>query len=131
MGGKRFFINLVLVRVLYAHALVAGPQLALGRLAPLAPRLGDPRLGMAGLFLSISRILPATYPLDDPLEAAQLGEPGLRGLFVDRCRATPGRLPTAGRGSRSRPSSPGWRAVRCRCRASRPVDPPNQQTLQR
>jgi hypothetical protein len=27
---ERFFINLVLVRVLYAHALVASPRLALG-----------------------------------------------------------------------------------------------------
>src|SRR5687768_16072301 len=32
---ERFFINLVLMRVLYAHALVAAPQLALGWLTPL------------------------------------------------------------------------------------------------
>jgi len=110
---ERFFINLVLVRVLYAHALVSNPRLALGRLAPLAPRLGDPRLGMTGLFLSISRILPATYPLNDALEvyidreqgfgrlldvgviqprfkqlyewsAVQLGEPRLRGLLLEK-----------------------------------------------
>jgi hypothetical protein len=37
-----FFINLVLVRVLYAHTLVAAPSVALGWLAPLAPLLGDP-----------------------------------------------------------------------------------------
>ena len=42
---ERFFINLVLLRVLYAHALVAAPRLALGRLAPLAPALGDPACG--------------------------------------------------------------------------------------
>jgi hypothetical protein len=41
---ERFFINLVLVRVLYAHALVAAPRLALGWCAPIAPMLGDPRL---------------------------------------------------------------------------------------
>lgn len=65
---ERFFINLVLVRVLYAHALVADPRLALGRLAPLGRALGDPRLGMTGIFLSLSRILPDDYPLGDDLE---------------------------------------------------------------
>jgi hypothetical protein len=62
---ERFFINLVLVRVLYAHALVADPRLALGWLAPLGRAVGDPRLGMTGIFLSLSRVLPAQYPLDD------------------------------------------------------------------
>ena len=59
---ERFFMNLVLMRVLYAHALVASPRLALGWLAPLAPLLGDPRLEMTGIFLSISRILPDQIP---------------------------------------------------------------------
>ena len=45
---ERFFMNVALARVLYAHALVAAPRLALGRLAPVARVLGDPRLGMAG-----------------------------------------------------------------------------------
>ena len=45
---ERFFMNVALVRVLYAHALVGAPRLALGRLAPLGRVLGDPRLGMAG-----------------------------------------------------------------------------------
>jgi len=40
---ERFFINLVLLRLLYAHALVAAPRLALGWCAPVAPWLGDPR----------------------------------------------------------------------------------------
>lgn len=62
---ERFFINLVLIRMLYAHALVADPRLALGRLAPMGRLLGDPRLGMTGIFLSLSRVLPARYPLDD------------------------------------------------------------------
>jgi hypothetical protein len=64
---ERFFLNLVLIRVLYAHALVAQPRLALGRLAPLGRVLGDPRLGMTGIFLSLSRVLPDAYPLDDDL----------------------------------------------------------------
>jgi hypothetical protein len=62
---ERFFLNVVLLRVLYAHALVAAPRLALGRLAPLGPLLGDPRLGMTGIFLSLSRVLPDRYPLWD------------------------------------------------------------------
>jgi hypothetical protein len=107
---ERFFINLVLMRVLYAHALVSAPRLALGWLAPLAPALGDPRVRMTGIFLSISRILPDTYPLGDNVEryvalehqvgrlldigviqprvrqvydwsAAELGLPGLRDLL--------------------------------------------------
>jgi hypothetical protein len=49
--------------VLYAHALAAAPRLALGRLAPLGRMFGDPRLGMAGVFLSLRRVLPDRYPL--------------------------------------------------------------------
>ena len=61
---ERFFMNVALVRVLYAHALVAAPRLALGRFAPLGRLLGDPRLGMAGAFISLGRVLPDRYPLD-------------------------------------------------------------------
>ena len=60
---ERFFMNVALLRVLYAHALVAAPRLALGRFAPLGRVLGDPRLGMAGAFLSLRRVLPDRYPL--------------------------------------------------------------------
>jgi len=63
--AERFFLNVVLCRVLYAHALVAAPRISLGWLRPLAPLLGDPRLGMAGIFLQLSRILPDEYPLRD------------------------------------------------------------------
>ena len=66
---ERFFINLVLIRVLYAHALVAEPRLALGWLAPLGRLIGDPRLSMTGIFLSLSRVLPDRYPLDDDLSS--------------------------------------------------------------
>ena len=65
---ERFFINVVLVRVLFAHALVAAPRLALGWLAPLARPVGDPRVGMTGIFLSLSRVLPDRYPLGDDVE---------------------------------------------------------------
>lgn len=110
---ERFFINLVLVRMMYAHALVADPRLALGWLAPCGRLIGDPRLGMTGIFLSLSRVLPARYPLDDDLSsyvdaehslghlldvgiivprltalydwsASELGLPALRALLVDQ-----------------------------------------------
>ena len=66
---ERFFLNVVLLRVLYAHALVAAPRLALGRLSALGPVLGDPRLSMTGIFLSLSRVLPDRYPLEDEVAA--------------------------------------------------------------
>jgi hypothetical protein len=56
-------MNVVLCRVLFAHALVAAPRISLGWLRPLAPLLGDPRLGMTGIFLQLSRVLPDEYPL--------------------------------------------------------------------
>ena len=64
---ERFVINLVLVRVLFAHALVAAPRLALGWLAPLGRPFGDPRVGMTGIFMSLSRVLPDRYPLGDDI----------------------------------------------------------------
>jgi len=65
---ERFFMNVALARVLFAHALVGTPRLALGRLAPLG-RLGDPRLGVAGVFLSLRRVLPNEYPLELDVDA--------------------------------------------------------------
>jgi hypothetical protein len=65
---ERFFMNVALIRVLYAHALVGAPRLALGRFAPLGRLLGDPRLGMAGAFLSLRRVVPNRYPLADDVE---------------------------------------------------------------
>jgi hypothetical protein len=65
---ERFFINVVLVRVLFAHALVAAPRLALGWVAPLGRPMGDPRVGMTGIFLSLSRMLPDRYPLGDDVD---------------------------------------------------------------
>jgi hypothetical protein len=79
---ERFFLNVVLVRVLYAHALVAAPRLALGRFAPLGRVLGDPRLGMAGAFLSLRRVLPDRYPLARDLDAYLANENNL-GRMLD------------------------------------------------
>jgi hypothetical protein len=79
---ERFFINLVLMRVLFAHALVAAPRLALSRLAPLAPVLGDPRVAITGIFLSLSRVLPDRYPLRGDLQRYADLEHGF-GHFLD------------------------------------------------
>ncbi len=65
---ERFFLNVALLRVLYAHALNAAPRMALGRFAPLGRVLGDPRVGMAGAFLSLGHVLPAHYPARFDLE---------------------------------------------------------------
>jgi hypothetical protein len=110
--AERFFLNVVLLRVLYAHALVSEPGLALGLLAAIGPLLGDPRLAFTGIFLSLSHIVPDRYPLErDPRvyiaeenafgrmldygiiqprlqrlyewSAEELGEPGLLGLVRD------------------------------------------------
>lgn len=78
---ERFFINLVLLRVLYTHAMVAAPRLALGWLAPAGRFLGDPRLGMTGIFLSLSRVLPDRYPLGDDIEPYAQLEHGLGHLL--------------------------------------------------
>ncbi|MBV9196132.1 MAG: hypothetical protein JO168_18505 [Solirubrobacterales bacterium] len=67
-AAERFFMNVALGRVLYAHALNAAPRLALGRFALLGRLLGDPRLGMAGAFLSLGRVLPDRYPLAQDVE---------------------------------------------------------------
>ena len=65
---ERFFINLILVRVLFAHALVAAPRLALSWLWPAGPVLGDPRLTFTGIFVSLSRVMPDSYPLTRDLQ---------------------------------------------------------------
>jgi hypothetical protein len=64
---ERFFLNVVLARVLYAHALVAAPRLALGRIARCGPVLADPRRGTVDIFLAMGRVLPDDYPADGEL----------------------------------------------------------------
>jgi hypothetical protein len=78
---ERFFLNVALLRVLYAHALVGAPRLSLGRFAFLGRVLGDPRLGMAGAYLSLGRVLPDRYPLDAAIEAYLADEHSLGRLL--------------------------------------------------
>jgi len=63
-AAERFFMNVAMARVLFAHALVARPRLALGRVRAVSPVLGDPRWRGADLFLSLHNILPDRYPLE-------------------------------------------------------------------
>ena len=87
---ERFFMNVALVRVLYAHALNAAPRLALGRFAPVGRLVGDPRLGMAGVFLSLGRVLPDRYPLDLECRALYRGRAAYRpDARLRRDRAAP------------------------------------------
>ena len=74
-------MNVVLCRVLYTHTLVAAPRMSLGWLRPLAPLLGDPRLGMTGIFLQLSRILPDEYPLTDEVDSYLSDELGFGRLL--------------------------------------------------
>jgi len=60
---ERFFMDVALVRVLFAHCLLTAPRLALGRLGPAGRVLGDPRWRGADAFLSLHKILPSHYPL--------------------------------------------------------------------
>ena len=53
---ERFFMDVALLRVLYAHRLLARPRLALGRLGPLGRFFGDPRRRAANLFLSMQNV---------------------------------------------------------------------------
>ena len=80
-AAERFFMNVVLCRVLYTHALVAAPRMSLGWLRPLAPFLGDPRLGMTGIFLQLSRVLPDEYPLTDSVDSYLSNELGFGRLL--------------------------------------------------
>jgi hypothetical protein len=89
---ERYFLNVVLLRVLYAHALVGAPRLALGWLRPLGPALGDPRVGTTGIFLSLGRTVPDRYPLGDDLTPFVAAENGFGrmldfGMIQPRLRA--------------------------------------------
>lgn len=80
---ERFFMNVALGRVLYAHALVANPRLALGRARAISRPLGDPRWRGANLFLSLHNILPDRYPLQDITLAEILALENYAGRLID------------------------------------------------
>jgi hypothetical protein len=63
--AERFFMNVVLLRVLYAHALVFDADLALGRFAFVARIVGHPRARGPQALLSMKDVLPVSYPIDE------------------------------------------------------------------
>lgn len=61
--AERFFMNVVLVRVLYAHALVLDGGLALGRESFLGRLMSHPRMRSPQVLLAMRRVLPEDYPI--------------------------------------------------------------------
>jgi hypothetical protein len=80
---ERFFMDVALLRVLYAHSLLARPRLALGRLGPLGRFFGDPRRRAANLFLSMQNVLPDRYPLQGTGIDVVLAEENYLGRVFD------------------------------------------------
>ncbi|MFJ2476053.1 hypothetical protein ACIOWI_24210 [Streptomyces sp. NPDC087659] len=71
---ERFMMNVALLRVLFTHAMLAEPRLALGRLVPL---MADPRHRNVQLFLDLGRSFPPEYPVTAPVEETVLDEHAL------------------------------------------------------
>ena len=81
--AERFFMNVVLVRVLYAQALVLDGDLALGRLSFLARLLGHPRSRGPQALLSMKDVLPDRYPIDSAGVDEIIGRENKIGRMVD------------------------------------------------
>ena len=63
--AERFFMNVVLVRVLYAHALVVDANLALGRFA-FVRQTGRSSAGARAAGAAVDEdVLPVSYPIDE------------------------------------------------------------------
>jgi hypothetical protein len=80
---ERFFMDVALIRVLYAHSLLTAPRVALGRFAPAGRLLADPRWRGADAFLSLHNILPVRYPLDGITVPEILAAENYWGRLVD------------------------------------------------
>ncbi|MFJ8636281.1 hypothetical protein [Streptomyces sp. NPDC093568] len=89
---ERFMMNVALLRVLYTHAMLANPRLALGWLAVVGPRLVDPRHRSVKWFLDLGRSFPREYPVAGSVEEVVLAEHALArmldyGLIAPRLTA--------------------------------------------
>ena len=80
---ERFFMDVALLRVFYAHSLLARPRLALGRLGVLGRFLGDPRRRAADLFLSMQNVLPDKYPIEPTGIDEVLADENYLGRVID------------------------------------------------
>ncbi|MFI9502908.1 hypothetical protein [Nocardia sp. NPDC052566] len=74
--AERMMINVTLMRVLFTHALVAHPALALGRFGLIGRWPADPRGSAVRLFLDLRDVFPQRYPLQDVPIAALLAAEG-------------------------------------------------------
>ncbi|MBE1488277.1 hypothetical protein [Plantactinospora soyae] len=80
---EKFFMDVALLRVLYADCLLSNPRLALGHFAPLGPVLGDPRRKGTAVFLSLNNILPASYPIQERELVSVLEAENYLGRLID------------------------------------------------
>jgi hypothetical protein len=80
---ERFFMDVALVRVLFAECMVSEPRTALGRFALAGRPLADPRWRGADVFLSLHNILPDRYPLDGETIEQILDSENYFGCLVD------------------------------------------------
>ncbi|MFD7446071.1 hypothetical protein [Streptomyces sp. NPDC059909] len=71
---ERFMMNVALLRVLFTHAMLVQPRLALGRLAALGPLMADPRHRAVQMFLDLGRSFPPEYPVTTAVEETILDE---------------------------------------------------------
>ncbi|MFD5567431.1 hypothetical protein [Streptomyces cadmiisoli] len=74
---ERFMMNVALLRVLFTHAMLEQPRLALGRLAVFGPLMADPRHRAVQMFLDLGRSFPARYPVTTPMADTVLDEHAL------------------------------------------------------
>ena len=81
--AERFFMNVVLARVLYAHALLFDGDLALGRLSFLARLIGHPRSRGPQALLSMKDVLPDRYPIQDARVEEFIDRENRLGRMVD------------------------------------------------
>jgi hypothetical protein len=81
---ERFFMDVALGRVLFVHALVMNPRIAIGRwLSPLGRLIGDPRWRGADVYLSLRNVLPDRYPLTDLTIGDVLASENFAGRLID------------------------------------------------
>ncbi|MFI6167909.1 hypothetical protein ACIBCN_14100 [Nocardia sp. NPDC051052] len=90
---EQLMINVTLARVLFTHALIECPALALGRFARLGPRLADPRASSVGLFLDLRNVFPRRYPLHDYSIHQLLADEGRAARAIDFGLILPKRVP--------------------------------------
>ena len=74
---ERFMMNVALLRVLFTHAMLTRPRLALGPLAPFGPLMADPRHRAVQMYLDLGRSFPPEYPVTTPVEDTVLDEHAL------------------------------------------------------